>query len=231
MPPLSSTGRQRPVAHFLRMLVLACLLPGLIGVVLFLVMEYLAERSRQTQDTIKMAQSIAVEADAHLLRARDLARALAASGDGLPARLDALRRHAVPLMYAAGPGSAAALYRDDGSLFASLAGGADPLVKTAAHAGAVAQVFATGQPFLSDVLGGVNPAGPVLAAYVPVEGGGKTRYALAIAVPASQLSALLSSRKLPDGWLASLLDRQGIIMGRNRNAASFVGKPARAAVQ
>lgn len=231
LPASPPASRQRPVAHFLRILVLACLLPGVIGIAFFIALEYREERSRQTEDTIKMAQSIMVHTDAHLLRTRDLARALAEVGDGLPGQLAAFRRQAAHLMSAAAAGGAAALYQADGSLFASLTGSGDPLAKTSAHAAAVAQVFATGQPFLSNVLAGAGAAGPVLAVYVPVTGGGKTTYALAIAIPASQLSAQLSDHKLPDGWLASLLDRQGVIMGRNRNAASLVGKPARATLR
>jgi len=45
-------------------------------------------------------------------------------------------------------------------------------------------------------------------------------------VPSEQLSALLIQRRLPPGWLASVLDREGKIAARSRHAARFVGDSA-----
>jgi hypothetical protein len=52
---------------------------------------------------------------------------------------------------------------------------------------------------------------------------GEVKYALSIAVPATQLQKLVSD--LPQGWIAAITDRDGKILARSLGHDEWVGKP------
>ncbi|MGJ7916619.1 EAL domain-containing protein [Massilia sp. LXY-6] len=196
----------RPVAHLLNRLVLYCLLPGIAGTAIFLFVGYRDEQQRQTDDSIRIARTLGEAVDAHLLRARALAQSLAYAEqdpeDGAGlAPLRAARAISAAL------GSRVEAYRVDG---------ADPT---------------GGGMAVSDVA--VDPATGrfAITEQVPISVRGKVDYSLAIVIPATQLTALLVDRHLPEGWLATLLDRKGVTAGRSRGAGIYVGQPAAAAVR
>lgn len=86
------------------------------------------------------------------------------------------------------------------------------------------QVFETGKPVLSGVFDGDLEKEAMLALAVPVVRRGETVYALQAGVSSDRLSALLVNHDLPAGWVASLVDRHGIIVARSREAKRFVGR-------
>jgi hypothetical protein len=89
-----STRRQRPVAHLLTGLVLACLLPGILGSALFLLSEYREKRDQQSEEMLHLAHDIGRAVDAHLLRAETLARSLRPRTGTPAARPSCFRRRA-----------------------------------------------------------------------------------------------------------------------------------------
>ncbi|HVE54915.1 MAG TPA: ATP-binding protein [Ramlibacter sp.] len=62
------------------------------------------------------------------------------------------------------------------------------------------------------------------AVTVPVERGGKVRYLLSYAGYASALQKVFADQKLPENWVASVVDAKGAIVARNRDADKYVGK-------
>jgi len=62
------------------------------------------------------------------------------------------------------------------------------------------------------------------AVQVPVLRGGEPIYYLSLASFATHLQSILEDQKLPAGWVASILDRNRVIVTRNRDAQEFVGK-------
>ena len=114
------------------------------------------------------------------------------------------------------------VYRRDGSRLISYPGAASARVAPRDDARAVQRVFAREAAWISNVA--VDQRGtPVIGVHVPVRRDGKVIHALAMFVPASQLTALLQERGLPDGWLATVLDGEGVVAARNRGAGKFVG--------
>lgn len=87
-------------------------------------------------------------------------------------------------------------------------------------------VIAQRAPVLTDLFIGPVTAQPTTAMGVPVEVDGEVRYSLNMGLPAQTLSDLLVRQALPREWLAALLDRQGVIVARSRDAERFVGTPA-----
>ncbi|GAA4254537.1 sensor histidine kinase [Azospirillum formosense] len=95
----------------------------------------------------------------------------------------------------------------------------------------LARAMTTGQPQISGLLYGPIANEHVGAVLVPVQAKDGKRYALIAAVTTSKWGALLREQPIPDGWVAGIIDRNGIVVARTRAAEQFVGKPAPGWVQ
>ncbi|WP_020653681.1 hybrid sensor histidine kinase/response regulator [Massilia niastensis] len=62
---------------------------------------------------------------------------------------------------------------------------------------------------------------------VPVRIDGALRYFLVMGVNASALQPLLRRQHFRDDWLATVVDRQGMVLARSRQPEAFVGSPIR----
>ena len=87
------------------------------------------------------------------------------------------------------------------------------------------RVVATGKPQISDLIMGAVLQRPILTVGVPVFRDGEVVYVLAMGLGPEVLSALLQDQKLSPDWTAAILDRKGIIVGRNRELDRFLGQP------
>lgn len=79
---------------------------------------------------------------------------------------------------------------------------------------------------LTDLFTGPVTGRPTTAMGVPVEVDGEVRYSLNMGLPADTLSDLLARQPMPKEWLVAVLDRQGLIVARSRDAQRYVGTPA-----
>lgn len=95
----------------------------------------------------------------------------------------------------------------------------------------LAEAMSTGQPQISGLLYGPIANEHVGAVLVPVQVKDGKRYALIAAVTTSKWEALLREQPIPDGWVAGIIDQNGIVVARTRAAERFVGKPAPGWVQ
>ena len=222
---ISFVKQHRPVAQVLGALVLVCLLPGLVGMAIFLLAEYREEHQRYTEDTIQVARSISQAADKRLLHTQALAQYLADSDELASGDLAAFAQHATRAMSVASLSGQVAVYRRDGSRLISVPEDGKRALASGGERRAVRRVVETGDAWISN-LAADERGRPVLGIHVPVRRDGQVIHVLALIVPASQLTTLLQERGLPDGWLASLLDREGIVAARSRNADRFIGQPA-----
>ena len=69
------------------------------------------------------------------------------------------------------------------------------------------------------------------ALQIPVRGdGGKVVLFLTMASFAGQMQNLLAEQRLPAGWHATIVDRQGVVVARSVEPEKFVGKPVREAL-
>ena len=213
----------RPVAHFLNALVLACLLPGIIGLAIFVLVDYRDEHRRLREDNIQSASLLGHAIDEHLLRAQALAASLAESGDVASSDLDALAEHAADSVAATAAGSRIDVYKIDGGRLLGKIGATGGWIAREGGAHAVRHAFSAGRATISGVA--IDPVSgrPAVNACVPVVREGLVRYVLAVVIPTAQLNEIILQRNYPAGWLASLLDSNGTIAGRNRDADRFVG--------
>ena len=93
------------------------------------------------------------------------------------------------------------------------------------------RAVATGKPQVSDLIIGAVLRRPVLTVGVPVLRDGEVAYVLLMVLGPEILSALLQEQKLSPDWTATIFDRKGIIVARNREFQRFVGQPASPALR
>src|SRR5215469_11554784 len=87
------------------------------------------------------------------------------------------------------------------------------------------RVVQTGKPQISDLIMGAVLRRPILTVGVPVFRDGRVAYVLAMGLGPEILSALMQEEKLSPDWTAAILDRKGVIVGRNREFDSL-SRPA-----
>ncbi|MDF2118966.1 PAS domain S-box protein [Roseiarcaceae bacterium H3SJ34-1] len=89
-----------------------------------------------------------------------------------------------------------------------------------------------GQPFyVSDLLPGSGGRRSMVLLSVPVSRGDGTRYVLSALLNIDRFASLFANAGVPAGWTAGFVDRNGMLLARNRNAEQFVGTAARPEVQ
>jgi PAS domain S-box-containing protein len=88
------------------------------------------------------------------------------------------------------------------------------------------KVFATGKRAISDLF--ISPVlnEPRIALMVPVVIDGGVPYAAALSIEPRVLNRILKRQYLPDGWIARVSDRHGLILARTERFEELVGKSA-----
>lgn len=66
---------------------------------------------------------------------------------------------------------------------------------------------------------------------IPVKRAGRVIYFLGISSYASQLQAVFRDQQLPNTWLGTIVDRDGTVVARSRNAENYIGRQASVAIR
>lgn len=214
------------VRAYLLWLVLACLLPGVLGASLLFASQYRQTRDHLEGATVLTTRAMAQAVDNYILRVQSVAQTLAASPDLQEGNLAKFHEDATRTMQRLGLGTNVVLRDARGhQLLNTAVPWGEPLAPPAAP-DQVREVFATGRPTVSGLFTGPVMRRAVVGVNVPVMLDGRVRYALGIGVLPAQLSALLEQQQMPVGWVASIVDEQDIIVARSRLAGQFVGRTA-----
>lgn len=212
-------------------LVLACLLPGVIGSSVILYVSYQTERAQLEEDTIHTARALRLAVDAELLKAQAAAQALATSGHLVSKDFFAFYAQATKLLEQTEIGNNYVLSDATGQqLLNTIRPFSSPLSRHG-NPEQLRRLFATGKPVISDVyIGGVLRR-PVMAIDVPVLlGDGTVAYDLSIELSPERLGRIPLAQRLPPDWVVVIIDTQGIIAWRSHAADIFVGKKAAPAI-
>lgn len=84
----------------------------------------------------------------------------------------------------------------------------------------------TGKAVISNLFQGEVAGRPVIAVAVPVRRSGETLYGLSAGMSPQVFETMLREQRLPAQWHSALIDRNGTIVARGRDAQSHVGRPA-----
>lgn len=214
------------IAQWLSLLVLLPTLPLLLYAI-FSTQRYTDER-RTTIESQLVERTDVLAKEIREILAKNLGHieSLATSGEARKGDVAALylsARH----MLEANPDLAAVslIDADDKMLFLTLR----PFGETfpTSQVSAVRQVFASGKPVLSGAFRSpLNERVIVAALSVPVFHDGNVVYCLRAIIRSSTISALLRPDKLPNGWIATVVDADGVLIGRSHAPEQYVGRKA-----
>jgi len=87
-------------------------------------------------------------------------------------------------------------------------------------------VFQTGETVLTPLFTGPVTRLPTIAMGVPVRLNGQVTYSMNIGMGPSHVNRVLEKLQLPSDWLVAVIDQNGVVVGRTRDADSYVGKRA-----
>jgi signal transduction histidine kinase/CheY-like chemotaxis protein len=210
------------------LLVLSILVPAFIAAALAVAYVYRDAQKAQNRSMTETARAMALLVDNELEKKEELLHVLAGApalerGD-LPEFYEHARR-ATPV-----PESAIVLSQLDGRMLLNTRrpyGSALPL-RNASNLAELGKRNGLGKTVVSDLFRSQTTGRYDVALQVPVRSGGTIRHVLALSMHASTLQRLLERQRLPQGWLATVVDRKGVIVARSRLAEQYVGQPVRA---
>lgn len=196
---------------------------ALLAIVLIGYDYYERERSRLIRDSLSTTRALAAAVDAELLAVKAALLALATSPHLATGDLAAFHAQVtsamkdqtfvnVLLMDETGR-HVVNTYRPFGA----------PLPAAGDPAGLL-RVFQSGAPMYTDVFKGRLAGSYLVGVGVPVGVAGKVRYGLGAGLSPERFSVLLRQEKLPEGWIAVVLDRSGTIVARTHDAQRLVGR-------
>lgn len=223
MVPISPTPRWT-VRTLLTWLVLACLLPGVVGTVILIFYEYEVGRARLEKDTIQTARALVQAVDAHLLKVQIVAQSLSTAGSLSKRNFADFHHRADELLVATKPGSHAILTDQSGRQIVNTLRPFGAPLPVHSNLGAIRRVFETGKPVISGIFVGAMIQRPIVSIDVPVFIDGKVGFALSIVVEPTDFSGMLQAQHLPGNWVAAIFDSTGTIVSRTHNADQFVGQ-------
>jgi len=209
-------------------LVLACLIPGVLGVGALMVRMFQDDRAQTEREAIQTARALTQAVDAELARARTVVLALATSSFFERGDLAGFHRRAATLLATEGIGTSVGLSDATGRMVVNtLRPFGEPLPQHG-NPERLRQVFEATGPlaatvsdvFIDDVTGKAT-----LTIDAPVVERGRVVYAVSLALAPQYLGDLLSHQKLPPDWISSISDRGGTTAARSHQPERFIGKP------
>uniref|UniRef100_Q47FH1 diguanylate cyclase n=1 Tax=Dechloromonas aromatica (strain RCB) TaxID=159087 RepID=Q47FH1_DECAR len=205
-------------------LVIICLIPGIVGTVIFFFLEYSDGRDRLEKDTIQTARALVQAVDAHLLKAEIAAQSLSTAGSLSKRNFADFHRRATELLATNKQGRNVVLTDPSGQQIVNTLKPFGQLLPKHGNFTAARRVFETGKPLISDLFMGELTQHPVMSIDVPVLTNEKVSYVLSIGIDPNDFSGILLAQRLPDDWVAAIFDTTGTIVSRTHNAEQFVGQ-------
>ncbi len=207
----------------LLMVVAACIVPVALIFCGLIYMQYQMHRDQLDQATLLTACKVTAEVDRELASIESGLKILATSPD--LARGDLARFHQNAQL-AVRSGIVYNYILTDASgtqLLNTLLPYGSPL-PTSGTPAELAEVFTQRSTQLSGLFTGPVTGKFAIAMGVPVIVDNQVRYSLNIGLAPAEVNRILDRQKLSDGWLIAMLDQNGTIIGRTRDAERFIGQ-------
>ena len=205
-------------------LALTILIPAFLASAVAIWLVYDEQRDAQEKSSHEAAKSFANLVDKNFMAIEGQLQALAKSPQLAEGKLDAFAEHASALV----PNTTrvVVLSTPEGQqLINTRARAGAPLPRTNA-ALLQLRLDRPDQVVVSDLFVGSVAKKKDVAVDVPVRIGGITKYRLAMGFSAAELQELIDDQRFPSGWIATITDRNGVIVARSDQAEAFVGKRA-----
>ncbi len=211
-------------------LVLACLLPTLIGFSALIYDAFQRERSNLLREAGRMALSLRSAIERDLETSETAGRALATSPSLLGGDLDAFHAQARALLHPGLPAQAIVLSDTAGRplVHTSFASGA--ALPANSNAASIVRAARSGKVVTSGLsrLGAAEQW--IVTVEVPVPIDGAVRYVISAQMTPQRIGALFDALELPKGWAVGVYDQDHLIITRTQHAATNTGRPANPAL-
>ena len=182
-----------------------------------------ASTERGLRDT---ARALAVALDRELLASVSLARGLAASEHLDTGNLERFYDQAQRVLKANPRWLTVNLFDPSGQQLLNLLRPFGAPLPASPDLEVVRRARDTSEPAISDVFTGPVTGTSLVAIAVPVTREGRVIQVVGVGVDVRALSRLLAAGKLPSDWLATIIDRRGLIVARTRGIEQWLGQPA-----
>lgn len=207
------------------LLVLSILVPSFIAAALAVAYVYRDAQESQNRSMAETARAMALLVDNELEKKETLLRVLA----GAPSleRNDLIEFYEHARRAASPPESAVVLFDLDGKplLNSRVAYGKPLPLRGSSNISQLMVRHGADRTLVSDVFRARVTGRLDFAVQVPVKSDERIRYRLALGVNADSLQRLLLRQHLPSQWLATLVDRNGVVVARTRSPERWIGKP------
>ncbi len=205
-------------------LILASVLPGLAILVMVSWTSYRRERADLEQGTLHTARTLSEAVDREIFSAEMALQSLAVASELDKNDFSAFHRKAKRVVDTTGIAERIALIDAPGRTILDTAArfGVEP-ARTGDREPPT-RVFATGQPYVSDVIEQTPTPHALIWVDVPVFRGGRVVYDLRMLLLADRLPRILAAQNLPPDWAAGVADRNGLNIAHIQNAERFVGR-------
>lgn len=207
-------------------IVLACLIPAMIGFALLIGHFLVRERDRIKEDSLASARTLIHAVDRDLQAGLNVASALASSPNLDKPDLAAFLLQAKSVLGKDFPANNIVLSDRDGrQVLNTLRPLGESMVDPTSRE-RLRRVFESGKPAVSDLfIGGVLRI-PLVSVQVPVVRNGEVAYVLSMAFLPDRIGKVLDELRLPDEYVMGIIDNQGVIIARTRDPQRFVGQRA-----
>ena len=210
-------------------LVLACLLPALLGAGFMLHRDYKKGRAQQEVEMLVAAQALLTAVDAQLDVNRKVAQSLALAPELLRGDLEGFYKRASALLPKLDFGTNIVVVDRSGQMLLNVGqrwGAALPLISDVAS---IKRVFETAEPLFGGMSLSAIDGEYKFRTFAPVVTNDRVSLVVSVSNKSDQMSRILQNQQLPVAVLAVIIDSQGNIAGRSQEAEAYVGRkvPAR----
>jgi PAS domain S-box-containing protein len=222
--PIKTSQRLPSVRSLLLCLVMGCMVPG-IGAGVFLFMKGIQDgRQQLEQSSLQTVHALALALDQQFSQVETTAVMLSQDPALQSNNLALFHDHAIAALARLQLGGSVVVCDKRGQALLNTRvrfGTALPLYGNQEQ---LRQVFATGQPVISDVFMGTFSKKPAVTVAVPVINGEKIVYFLSLSFNPERINALIRQQNFPKDWLVAALDSQSNIAARSHAFETFAGQ-------
>ncbi len=213
------------------MLVLACMVPTMIGFAVLSYDSFQHERDSVLEDAHRMAHTLRMSVERDLQTAETAARALASSPSLAAGNLQAFHAQARSILRPELSATGFVLSDADGRQLMNTRVAFGMPLPANANADVIRRAFQSGDAATSD-LSRSSPDHPWVASVdVPVYRDGEVAYILSAQLAPERLRSLIDELDLPRHWIAGVLDSKNTFVARTLNPEQFIGRRSTAQLQ
>lgn len=218
-------NRRFSIGQCLVGLVIISLLPALIISVAFVYHAHSLDRVRINSEAIALVKNLAATLDRQLSETLSGLEVLATSRSLSTGELEKFQDHAIRALPYQSVTNFVLIDEQGQQLSNTLVPFGKALPDTRKF-NRFRRVFETREPFVTDLFTGPATGKPTLSMGVPVFRNDKVFFALTAGFSPSSLNRITASNNLPAGWIAVIVDGQGMIISRTNETERYLGQKA-----